>query len=143
VLLALAGAELAAAFARAHEGRSDGRSSAPFPAIWALASAALLGVYVCQELAEGLLAAGHPGGLDAIVAGGGLVAAPLALGLGFLVALALRGTHAAVEAIARRGRATPRAKRVARRSRPFAAPVARPSSVLARKLAGRAPPVPS
>ena len=143
LLLALAGAALAAAFARAHEGRGGGRRSAPFLAVWALASAALLGVYAAQELTEGLLVSGHPGGLDALVAGGGLVAPPLALGLGFLVALALRGADAAVQVIARRSRAVPPPRRLASRSRPFAAAVARPSSVLARKLAGRAPPVPS
>lgn len=50
----------------------------------------LLAVFCAQELAEGWLAAGHPG-LDALLGHGGWVAVPLALGLGGLAAFATRG----------------------------------------------------
>ena len=50
--------------------------------LWPVASAALLGTYVGQELAEGLLAHGHPGGLDGVFGAGGWVAVPLAAGFG-------------------------------------------------------------
>ena len=58
--------------------------------LWPVASAALLGTYVGQELAEGLLAHGHPGGLDGVFGAGGWVAVPLAAGFGGAIALALR-----------------------------------------------------
>lgn len=57
---------------------------------WLAASVALLAVYAGQELIEGLLATGHPGGLAGVFGHGGLVAIPLALAGGALVACAAR-----------------------------------------------------
>jgi hypothetical protein len=50
----------------------------------------LLAVYSAQEVTEGALAAGHPSGVDAVIAGGGWIAGPLALVLGLAAALVAR-----------------------------------------------------
>jgi hypothetical protein len=54
---------------------------------WAFFSAALVAIFSAQELVEGALSAGHPGGLAAVFGDGGAVAIPLALAIGALVAL--------------------------------------------------------
>jgi hypothetical protein len=144
LLLALAGAQLVHALIGATRASAHERGPVPLRTAWPLASAALLAVYCGQELTEGMLASGHPGGLAALTAHSGLVAAPLAVGLGLFVALALRGAGAAIAAAARRRRA--QAPRVAIRpapARPAAAPAIALDSPLARHLAGRAPPASS
>jgi hypothetical protein len=110
---------------------------------WLGASAALLGVYVVQETFEALATSGHPG----LLAHGGWLAMPIAIAVGGVVALLLHGAHAAdvVAAAAARpwsplgavpvaplGFALPAAPRVTPRT-----------GVLARGLAGRAPPLAS
>ena len=65
--------------------------------VWALATACLLAAYAAQELTEGALAAGHPGGAPALTAGGGWVALPLAAAIGLGLALLARGAHGALE----------------------------------------------
>src|SRR5215210_1139954 len=62
--------------------------------IWPAASAALLAIYVSQELLEGLLAPGHPTGWSGVFGSGGWVAIPLACAFGFVVALGIRVAHA-------------------------------------------------
>jgi hypothetical protein len=143
--LALAAAQLVTALAHVLRGDRSERRPAPLWLAWSLGTLALLGVYTGQELTEGLLASGHPAGFDAVVADGGLVAVPRAIGVGLLVALVMRGAHAAIAAVARRGRtALPSPARALRAVRLVAAPVRGPSSsVIARNLAGRAPPVAS
>jgi len=112
----------------------------PFGLLWLSSICALLAVYCGQELLEGVLSSGHPSGFAALAVDGGWSALPLAVGLGLLVALALRGVAAAEALVAKRARARRgrvRAPR-ARRPRPDAE---RPLiSVLALKLASRAPP---
>jgi hypothetical protein len=138
--LALAGVQLAAVLLGALRGSADERRP-PFALVWALASAALLAVYAGQELTEGLLAAGHPAGLDALAGNGGLVAVPLAVGLGLLVALGLRGARAAIAAVAKRPRAAvPRPWRRVALVHAAPAPALAILSPIARNLAGRAPP---
>jgi hypothetical protein len=139
LLLALAAAQLARALLAPRRRPGGEPRPVPFWLAWALASAALLTVYAGQELTEGLLAAGHPGGLAAVAGHGGLVAVPLAAGFGLLVALALRGARAAIAAVASRRRAAaPRPRPIL--ARPAPGPVLAPDSVIARNLAGRAPP---
>lgn len=58
--------------------------------LWPAASIALLSIYVSQELVEGVLAPGHPGGLEGVFGAGGYVAAPLSVAFGAVVAVALR-----------------------------------------------------
>ncbi len=73
--------------------------------VWLVASAALFAVYAGQELLEGLFASGHLGGLAAVLGAGGWWAVPVALLVGGVLALVLRGAHAVERALdaARRG----------------------------------------
>jgi hypothetical protein len=143
-LLVLAAAAFATRLMRAYS-TGHGDEPRPLPSssrMWALASALLISVYSTQEWMEGLLASGHPGGIAAPYSHGGWVALPLALVIGLVIALLLRGAAVAIAVVASKGRA---------RLRP-AAPAQLPSSVarsvwsapslgaLARRLAPRAPP---
>jgi hypothetical protein len=105
--------------AQAHGGR--GRA-------WAGFALALLLIYATQESLEGVLASGHPGGLDALLAGGGWTALPLAA----LVALPLVVVHRAVAVLERR--LAPRA--AVRAARPLAVDDVAPARVVARTPRG-------
>lgn len=116
------------------------RGARPGPKLrWIAITLTLLAVYVCQESLEGLLAAGHPGGLAAAFGNGGWVSLPLAGVLGALVALAVRGADAA---LARRSRRRARPRRpvcLGSSLRPSRAHRAA-SEVHAEHLAARGPP---
>ena len=117
---------------RAHRGR----------ALWAIASAGLLAIYIGQELTEGLISSGHALRPATLLAGGGLWALPAAIAVGGLLALVVRGGRALVARVALvRGR-LPRA--VSARGRRLVvrrAAVALPRRArLAAACAGRAPP---
>jgi hypothetical protein len=134
-LLLVAAAQLTGRLLRGH-----GEKAAPRMGVaWAWASVALLAIFVGQESLEGLLSSGHPEGIAAITANGGLVAIPLAVVLGGLVALGLRGATRLVAAAAWGGRRSlTRSRSLVLRPRfRDAAPAA---GVLALNLAGRAPP---
>jgi hypothetical protein len=117
-----------------------GAASARWSARWPVVSAGLLAIYVVQELAEGMLASGHPAGIDGVFGHGGLVAVPLALALGAAVAALLRGADAVLERFAAPRRAPLR--RAPRVELPRAPLSVRPrfAAVLAGPGAGRAPP---
>ena len=103
MLVALAVALLAATLVAGALARPGGRARLPSaPARGLVYTGALLLVFCSQELAEGALAPAHPAGLAALVAGGGWVAAPLALAFGLLVAVAERLLDRAEIAIAAR-----------------------------------------
>jgi len=141
VIAALALAVIAFAFRVARLGAGATPEPPPTPArTWLLASASLLAIYVLQELLEGLFAPGHPAAIDAIVAHGGWVAFFLAIAVGGLIALALRGAariELAVLAVALR---LPRPQNDS--PVPRARSATRPAlDVLALFLAGRGPPV--
>lgn len=108
-------------------------------AMWAVATASLLTVFIGQETLESFFAHGHLPALGEILAAGGWTAIPLAMLAGAGVAVLLRGVAAAVRWAAVRS-----LRRPSRRRPPLAFPVApvlaAPRSVLARRLAGRAPP---
>jgi len=142
-LVVLAAAAFAARLARAYAS-GDGRDGGPLASarrIWALASALLVSVYACQEWTEGLLSQGHPGGFAAPFSHGGWLALPLAIVIGLLIALALRGAAAAIAVAARR-----RARLPLGPSHQLPSPVARSvwrpaaQGALASRLAPRAPP---
>jgi hypothetical protein len=126
----------------ARMGRSAG--ARPRPALtWLGASASLVATYAVQETIEGLTSPGHPG----LLAHGGWIVIPAALAVGALVAAALRGAQAADHAAAVAARpwsplqlafASPQASAV-----PVAAPLAPRPRILARRLAGRGPPLAS
>ena len=118
-----------------------GRVAAPVPRgprTWAAASAVLVAIFLLQESAEAFAAGGHPG----LFAHGGWLALPLAVAIGGLIALALCGARAAD--IAARSSA-PLAAVAAAAPMDFSLPVSAPAQprprVLARRLAGRAPPI--
>jgi hypothetical protein len=142
MLVAIAVGVLIAGLARA---RRDGAApeasrGLSFTSLALLVAVSLLGIYAAQELAEGALVAGHPGGLVGVFGSGGWWALPLSLALGALVALALRAADAALRwaaSRARRARAQARAPRRSRRPAPFFVPQQAP---LATAAAGRAPP---
>lgn len=80
---------------------STGTAARRSPALRALTyAAAIMVVFGAQETAEGILFAGHPGGVAAVAAHGGLVAIPLAVAFGWLVWLAVRGLEAVEERLA-------------------------------------------
>lgn len=139
LLAGLGVAQMLLAFRRALRS-ATASPAAPFGVLWIASTCALLAIYCSQELLEGFLSTGHPSGLAALAANGGWSALPLALGLGAIVALALRGVAAAESLVARRARRR-RVSVRAPRARPPRPRSHRPlGSVLARKLASRAPP---
>ena len=73
-------------------------------------SGVLIATYTVQELSEGVLASGHPGGLAGLFGHGGLVVFPLALIFGLLAWLAARGLEE-VEAQFARRRSSRRSRR--------------------------------
>lgn len=146
LLLALAILHFGAVLRRAWCGASSTTGAdAPPPTVrrlWSGASAFLLVAYAAQEGLEGVLATGHPAGWQGVFGHGGWVALPLALVLGLLVALLLRGAAAAVARLVRvrppgRPRRAPSAVRAAYRA---ALPAPDPVS---RFLTGRGPPLAS
>jgi len=138
LMFALAAGELALRLAGA---RDDGTGEAAPPAFWVAwlaSSAGLAAIFTAQELAEGVLSGA---GAAFPLAGGGLWALPLALGLGALVAVLLRLAGVAVSAAVRRR--PRRAPWPAIASRPRRRPAPPTGSLLGRHLASRAPPLPS
>jgi hypothetical protein len=82
---------------------------APAPAVrfrrlWVGASASLAIVYSLQELIEGLVSRGHPGGLEGVVGHGGWLALPLSIVIGLAIALLSRGASVAAARARRAGR---------------------------------------
>lgn len=88
VILAFALGGLLTGLARS--GEREPPTTVRFRKLWPLATAGLLVIYGSQEMLEGMLSPGHPGGINAILAGGGWVALPLALVGGLATALAVR-----------------------------------------------------
>jgi hypothetical protein len=146
MLLAIgAGLFLAALSRAARRGaiRDARRRTAPsLTRLWVVAAAALLAIYCGQELLEGLLASGHPGGIAGVFGEGGLWAIPLSALFGALVALCLRGADAAICRAAERRR-RPLLRRAAAWHSPGPGDVfPAPRKPLADAAAGRAPPPP-
>jgi hypothetical protein len=141
VLLALACGHLLARVARTRRSGPGESGGIGFRLAWTLAAASLLGIFLAQELLEGLLATGRAASLGAVVGAGGWTALPLAVALGGLVALVITIARAAVAAAALTG-ARGRRGRAPAGARPLITCllVTRPP-VLAANLAGRAPPV--
>lgn len=137
--LTLCAASVIGALVRADRG---GRPSEPprLRRAWGQAAAVLLFLFAAQESIEGLLESGHPGGLAALVGHGGWIALPLAVLVGLLIALLLRGAKAAVARVAAWIR-RPSPRRARQRCRPaYRTPAPSPNR-FARFLVGRGPPV--
>ncbi len=101
VLLALAIATIAARLvvAAGDRGSTPGASRSTISTALRYALA-LICVFSAQELAEGVLAEGHPAGAAALVGGGAWVALPLSFALGLVAALAERALDRAEAVIA-------------------------------------------
>ncbi|MBV9464622.1 MAG: hypothetical protein JO169_00770 [Solirubrobacterales bacterium] len=117
------------------------RYTASFATLWLACAASLVAIYVSQELLEGLLATGHPGGLAGVFGYGGWWSIPASLAVGLVLAAAFHGAHWVLHELAER-----RAPRV-RPACPPAIAQLPPRAVALRLLApladgwsGRAPP---
>lgn len=138
LIVGLAAGQLVASVARGSGRRARGTG---FARIWLRATAALLSIYVVQEWLEGSLTAGHPDGLAGVFGAGGWSAFVLAVAIGAVIALALREVDGAIVLPSRRALPAGRA-RLQPHHRPARADL--PSAgILARNLAGRAPPLSS
>jgi hypothetical protein len=143
VLVALASAGLVAGLVAGALATSRGSGrAARLPARALIYAAALLLVFAAQELAEGLVAPGHPAGVAALVGGGGWLAAPLALILGLSAAIVERLLDRAERAISERLEAVARPAPAPEPQAVAAAParVPLPAMPLAFGLARRPPP---
>ena len=117
------------------------RTARPWRVRWLAASGALLAVFVAQELVEGALSPGHPAGVAGVAGNGGWIAVPLALAIGAVVAVLLRGAEAVIARFApsqRRPRLRP--PRIALPRAPLHEPP-RAVALLAAPGAPRAPPL--
>ena len=145
VLGALAVSVIAAGVLRA----ALGGDRAPFAATLRrramLFSLAVFAVYCAQEVAEGVLSAGHPSGPAALLANGGLLALPLSIAFGALGALLDRGFSGLERIVATRRRIVRRRPRAVPRARVHRSPWLRirAASPLAFGLARRPPPLPA
>jgi hypothetical protein len=107
--------------------------------LWLAATAALLTIFVAQEALETLTTHGVWVTPAELASAGGWSVAPLSIAVGGLIALLLRGAARAVEWAGSRVPARhKRPRQIRLPARPFVAPQ---GSVLARRLAGRAPPL--
>lgn len=138
ILLGAAVAMLARALARARRTGSPGERPFSFSRAWVLGTGALLALHLGQELLEATLSATGPG---ALVANGALLVAPLAVVLGALVALGLRGAREALAAAARTAPACRPLGPAPYASKPRTVPARRQASPLALHLSQRAPPL--
>ena len=139
LLMALGAGSLLIRVTRAAASGADDHPRRSLTALWALASASLVGIYVVQELLESLFAVGHPAGFAGVFGHGGWWALVASLGIGAAVAALLR---VACEVVSRARWLAPRrsffglAPRILR-GQTFSAG---PRSPLAFAAAGRAPP---
>lgn len=100
----------------------------------------LLGIYSGQELLEGALSPGRPGGLEGVFGSGGWLAFPLATAVGLLGGRLLAAASRSVAEPTGWVRLVTVVASAERLWRPAAPPTRAPAAPLARHLAGRAPP---
>lgn len=109
--------------------------------VWLAATLALVAIYAGQELLESLFATGHAAGLAGVFGDGGWCALPVALLIGGLLTLALRGEAAIARALdGLRVRVACRAVAAPADARAVIAPFVEHAAPLAGRAAGRAPP---
>ena len=139
VLLVLVLARLVVRATLAPVGRS--RRVQRLAVVWPACSAAIVALYTAQEATEGVLAAGHPAGVEGVLGHGGWIALPLAIAAGIAVAAALRITarleERAPAALGGLCAALPRPAAALVLPAPY---VAAPGALLARLGACRGPP---
>jgi hypothetical protein len=103
-----------------------------------LYAGAILVAFGAQEVLEGVLFAGHPAGIAAMLANSGFVAIPLALVAGWTALLAVRGLETFEQQLAAAARSGPRTS--GRTALPAASDVLVPTAPSSSAVA-RAPPV--
>jgi hypothetical protein len=143
LLLAISAGAFLRALGRAARGyRSLPSYTVSFAGLWLVCAACLVGIYATQELMEGFLVTGHPGGLVGIFGYGGWWSVPAALAVALALAAVFHGARWTLEEVARRHAAPvpAPARRVApaRFPRTFRVPRLAP---LAGGWSGRGPPV--
>jgi len=99
--LALAVGGFLRALGRAFAGHtSPARFTLSLTAMWLVCSAALVAIFACQELLEGLFATGHPAGWVGVFGYGGWWSIPAALSVGLVLAAVLHGARWLVREVA-------------------------------------------
>ena len=112
------------------------------PALWLVATTSLLTVFGLQETIETLLTTGAPPGVELLTHDGGWVVLPLAVAAGGALALLLRGAAAVAEWVITRSAGVRRRRLVDPLAGSSPSPILQPRGpVIARFLAGRAPPL--
>jgi hypothetical protein len=81
---------------------SAARFTLSFTGLWSACTGALVGIFVCQELLEGMFATGHPAGLVGVFGYGGWWALPTALCVGLVLAAVFHGARWVIEEVSRR-----------------------------------------
>jgi hypothetical protein len=81
---------------------SAARFTLSFTGLWSACTGALVGIFVCQELVEGMFAAGHPAGLIGVFGYGGWWALPAALCVGLVLAAVFHGARWVIDEVVRR-----------------------------------------
>jgi hypothetical protein len=121
--------------------RSVPRYVVSLGALWLLCTACLIGIYVTQELAEGVFATGHPAGLAGVFGYGGWWSIPAAVCVGLVLAAIFHGARWLLDEVAERSAGPLRCVRRARTR------TARPRNAVLPRLApladgwsGRGPP---
>lgn len=96
------------------------RYAASLAGLWLACSLALIGIYIGQELLEGIFLAGHPAGWIGVFGYGGWWALPSAAIVGLVLASLLHGALWVLREVARRAgaRTIPARRSVLDRSRP-------------------------
>ncbi len=103
LLLGLAAGCLLRALGRAFTDQtSAARFTISFTGLWSACTGALVGIFVCQELLEGMLATGHPAGLVGVFGYGGWWALPAALCMGLVLAAIFHGARWVIDEVIRR-----------------------------------------
>ena len=103
LLLALVAGGFLRAIGRALAGqRTLPRYAVSLTGLWLLCSIALVAIFACQELLEGLFATGHPAGLAGIFGYGGWWAVPAALCVGLVLACVFHGALWVLDEVAKR-----------------------------------------
>jgi hypothetical protein len=136
MLLALTLASMLREVAAGRGGERPARRST----LWALCAGALLLIYVTQESLEGLLASGHPAGVEGIFGDGGWLAVPLSAGFGAALAVYAHVRSVVGASVRFLGVVRPPVGRQVLATLPSAAEVREHRAAVPSMLAGRGPP---
>jgi len=103
LLLALVVGGFLRALGRAFSGHTSlPRYTLSFAALWLACAGALVAVFICQELLEGVFATGHPAGWIGVFGYGGWWSIPAAACVGMVLAAVLHGARWVLAEVARR-----------------------------------------